>query len=239
MNLVRINKYISQTGFCSRRKAEEYILNGDVFVNGICVKDLSTQIDLDKDKVKIGGKILKLEEKLYYILFYKPKYVVTTLSDPQKRETVSKFFKKFSVRLYPVGRLDYESEGALLMTNDGDFANKLMHPSFEKVKTYSVTVDKKLSEVELKNFSDGVLVDDKLTSKSFIKFDKKISNKFQYIVKIHEGRNRQIRKMFAFFNSNVVELKRIAIASIELGTLKAGEYRYLTKEEINSLLSEN
>jgi 23S rRNA pseudouridine2605 synthase len=237
MDSVRINKFISQSGFCSRRKAEEYILNGDVFINNICVKDLSTQIDPTKDSVTICGKTITQEKKLHYILFNKPKYVVTTLSDPQKRETVSKYFKKFSERLYPVGRLDYESEGALIMTNDGDFANKMMHPSFEKVKTYSVVVDRKLSELEIKKFSSGIVIDDKITSKSSIKFDKKLFNNFQYIVQIHEGRNRQIRKMFAFFNSNVVELKRIAIGSIEIGNLKSGEYRYLTKEEINSLLS--
>lgn len=235
---IRINQFIAKSGYCSRRKAEYYILNKSVKVNDCVITELSTIIDTDKDVVQIGESILKTEEKKYFV-FYKPKNVVTSLNDPECRPIVLDYFSKIKERIFPVGRLDFDSEGLLFMTNDGDFANKLMHPSFEKNKVYIATVNKKLTFEQLNEFKNGIIIDNKKTSKSQIMLVENIKNglyAYTYKVIIHEGRNRQIRKMFEYFDINVVNLKRTEIAGIALNNLKSGEYRELTKDEFNKLM---
>ena len=232
---MRLNSYIAKSGITSRRKADELIFNGDIIVNNSVIKNPATKIDINKDTVFYKNKILKLETYKYFV-FNKPLNVVTTVKDPQNRKTVVDFFKNENVRLFPVGRLDYDTTGLLFMTNDGEFSNKLMHPSKNKNKVYIVTVDKVLTNKEIVIFRNGIKIDNKITSNSNIKFLRKTKKLFVYKVIIHEGMNRQIKKMFKFFGINVIKLKRVEIAGVKLGNLKEGEYRILSKFEYNKLM---
>jgi 23S rRNA pseudouridine2605 synthase len=232
---MRLNLYVSKSGISSRRKADELIFNGEIKVNNLTVNNPGIKIDENKDLVMYKNKILKIENFKYFV-FNKPVNVVTTVKDPQNRKTVIDFFKQENVRLFPVGRLDYDSSGLLFMTNDGDFSNKLMHPSNNKNKIYLVDVDKELTKREMEKFRNGINIEKKKTSNSDIKFLKKKKRLYTYEVTIHEGINRQIRKMFNFFNSNVITLERTEIAGIKIGNLKEGKYRKLEKHEYNKLM---
>ena len=232
---MRLNLFLSKSGIASRRKSDELIFAGKIKVNNEVVTTPGTNIDELKDKVMYNNKILKIENKKYFI-FNKPINVVTTVKDPQNRKTVINFFKKVNFRLFPVGRLDYDSSGLLFLTNDGDFSNKLMHPSKNKNKIYLVTVTRELTKKQLNLFKKGIKIENKKTSNSNIILLNKKGNLCNYKVVIHEGMNRQIRKMFKYFNSNVLKLKRVEIAGIKLGNLKEGEYRELTKNEYNKLM---
>ncbi len=232
---MRLNLYIAKSGVASRRKADELIFNGEIKVNNSVVKNPAVKIDTDKDKVFYKNKLLK-PEKYKYFIFNKPVNTVTTVKDPQKRKTIIDFFKKENTRLFPVGRLDYDTTGLLFVTNDGEFSNKLMHPSKNKNKVYIAGVDKALLPKEISMFKKGIRIDNKKTSDSNIVFLKKNGKLFNYKVTIHEGMNRQIRKMFKFFGSNVIKLKRIEISGVKLGNLKEGEYRVLSKSEYNKLM---
>ncbi len=230
---MRINKFIANSGISSRRKAEEFIRKGRVKVNDVVIDSFSIDIK-ESDIVKIDDKIIKIEEKLYFV-FNKPKYVISSTKDPQKRKTILDYFN-YDLRLFPVGRLDYESSGLIFVTNDGNFANKLTHPSYNKDKKYIVWVDNKLKESQIKEFKAGVKIDGRKTSKSEIKFLTIKNNIFKYRVIIHEGRNRQIRKMFKYFNINVIDLIRVEISGVKLYDLAFGKYRKLSKKEYNLLM---
>ena len=232
---MRLNLYLSKAGVASRRKSDELIFEGKVKVNNVVITAPGTIIDENKDSIHYNNKLLKIEE-LKYFIFNKPINVVTTVSDPQKRKTIVQFFNKERARLFPVGRLDYDSSGLIFMTNDGDFSNKLMHPSKNKNKIYIANVNQELTRKEMTLFSKGIKIDNKKTSNSQIKLLNKKGRTYNYQVIIHEGMNRQIRKMFQFFNKRVIELKRVEIAGIKLGNLKEGQYRELTKYEYNKLM---
>lgn len=232
---MRLNLYIAKSGVSSRRKADELIFNGKIMVNNLIVKTPGIKIDTNKDIVIYKNKVLELQKYKYFI-FNKPLNVVTTVKDPQNRKTVIDFFKNEHTRLFPVGRLDYDTTGLLFITNDGEFSNKLMHPSKNKNKVYIVTIDKPLLPREVTMFKRGVKIENKMTSNSDIVFLKKYGKLFSYRVTIHEGMNRQIKKMFKFFGSNVIKLKRIEIAGIKLGNLKEGEYKVLSKLEYDKLM---
>jgi len=232
---MRLNLYISKSGTTSRRKADELIFNGEIKVNNTIIKEPGTQIDENKDIIIYKNKVLKIENFKYF-KFNKPTNVVTTLKDPQNRKIITDFFKNEKIRLFPVGRLDYDSSGLIFMTNDGNFSNKLMHPSQNKNKVYIVDVNKELSTKDINKFKKGIYIDKKKTSNSNIVFLKKKRHFYTYKVIIHEGMNRQIRKMFKFFNINVINLKRIEIAGVKLDNLKEGEYKTLTKNEYNRLM---
>ncbi len=227
---MRINRYIAATGYCSRRKADQLIQSGSVQLNGVVITDF-IEVDLKRDRVEIDGKQLFLEQKKYY-LFYKPLKVVTTLSDPQNRATVAHYFKGEG-RLFPVGRLDFMTEGALIMTNDGDFANRLLHPRYEKKKIYRAVLDAPLTADDMKQFQEGIVIDGKRTAPAQIRKER---GKNRYCITLREGRNRQIRKMFTHLKKRVIHLKRIAIGDIELGDLKPGEYRLLKDHERECLM---
>ncbi|MDL2311119.1 rRNA pseudouridine synthase [Peptostreptococcaceae bacterium OttesenSCG-928-C18] len=226
---MRINKYLAKSGLCSRRKAEQLVLSGHIKVNDKIIHDLSTIVK-EKDIVKYNDKIILLEEEFEYILLNKPIGYVSTVQDPHADKTVLDLVKSKN-RLFPVGRLDKDSRGLLILTNDGDLTYKLTHPSGSIKKTYIVKILGFPKEKELNNLREGIVLEGYKLKPSEIK--KKSSNIYEVI--ISEGRNRQIRKMFEEINCKVVDLYRIKIGNISVNGLKEGKYRNLSKEEINYL----
>ena len=235
--MMRINKYIAQSGLCSRRKAEKLIEEGLVQVNGKKVIELSTVVDERKDVVLVDGqKITPADEKVYYML-NKPKGYVTSLSDDRNRKSVMDLISSVDRRIYPVGRLDYDSEGLLLLTNDGDMTYKLTHPKYEIPKTYIVKVEGEIKESELAVLRAGVVIDGERYGKckaKLVKFEKGLSKSE---MTIYEGKNREIRKMFDAIGRQVQFLKRTNFAGLRLGGLKRGELRPLKSYEIDYLKS--
>ncbi len=236
---MRINKYIAFCGIASRRKAEELILNKRVKVNDVIVTELSYQVDEKDDIVKVDDVVIKKEEKLVYVLINKPEGYITTVKDQFDRPSVLDLINDITERIYPIGRLDYETSGLLILTNDGDLTYKLTHPKHEIDKTYIARVKGRPSKIEMENFRNGLKIEDYTTSKAKIKILKYDETKDVSIleIKIHEGKNRQVRKMCKAINHPVLRLRRKAMGKIEIGDLKIGEYRYLTENEINYLKS--
>lgn len=230
---MRINKYIASGGICSRRKAEEYIKQGVVKVNGKTVTELSYDVDEYNDTVTLDGNKIVPVKKSVYIMFHKPKGCVCTLKDDKGRKTVMDYLSDFSeTRLFPVGRLDYDTEGLLLLTNDGDVANRLTHPSTEIPKTYIAKVKGLLSESDLAALRNGVTLDGVKLRRCKVRFLDLKDDIVRYEVTIYEGKNRQIHRMFEYVGKEVEFLKRIKIGEIRLGGLGRGAYRYLTDKEI-------
>ena len=225
----RINKYIASCGICSRRKAEEYILNGRVKVNDIIIKNLSYKVKED-DIIKIDDNIINKEENKVYIMLNKPKGYVTTSHDQFGRRSVIDLINE-KVRVYPIGRLDMYTEGLLLLTNDGEFANKLMHPKNKIEKKYIVTSKEDITLSQKKVLERGVDIGDYITRPA--KVNILTNNQFEII--ISEGKNRQVRRMCEAVRVNLTNLKRIQIGNINLGNLQTGKYRYLSDEEIKSI----
>ncbi|MCK4766824.1 MAG: rRNA pseudouridine synthase [Desulfobacula sp.] len=228
---MRLQKYLAHAGICSRRKAEEHILNGRVKVNHQIVTELGTKIDPEKDKVFFNGQpvILKQKSSKIYIALNKPEGYVTSCS--QQKTKIILDLIDIDERVYPVGRLDKNSKGLVLLINDGDLHNKLSHPSFNHEKEYIVTTIHPVSETALKNMAQGMVIDKVKTRKANVKRISK--NKFNIILK--QGRNRQIRKMVGKTGNKVDVLKRIRMANINLENLKEGKWRYLTSKEIKQL----
>lgn len=234
---VVLQKYISMCGFASRRKAEEMILSGEVKVGGRPAS-LGMRVVPGKDLVTVGGKkiIYNASEK-YYIMLNKPRGYVTTMSDEKGRKCVADLVKNIPARVYPVGRLDKDSEGLLIMTNDGDFANKLIHPSHDIWKTYRVTVRSSVSEDQLIKLCVGPEIDGKPTEPARVEVISEEEGRTVLEFSIKEGRNRQIRKMCETVGLEVARLKRKSIGGIKLGMLPIGKWRNLTPEEVKFLLS--
>ena len=230
----RLQKVIALSGYCSRRKAEELILQGKVMVDGKVVTELGTKVD-GNNQVTVEGKTLTRENK-EYILLYKPRGVVTTTSDEKNRKTVLDLIET-DKRLYPIGRLDYDTTGILLLTNDGDLTNLLIHPKNEIDKVYVVKIEGILTGNEINNLERGVLIDGYKTSKSKVKIKKidKKNNTSLVQITIHEGKNHQVKKMFLAVGHKVLKLKREKIAFLDLTGLKPGEYRYLNMKEVKKL----
>lgn len=234
--LERLQKIISAAGITSRRASEELIVNGQVTVNGVVVTELGTKADPTKDKITVNGKLLQVSEQRLYILLNKPAGYMTTLDDPEGRPLVTELLKeKISERVYPVGRLDYNTEGLLLLTNDGEWANKLMHPRHEIDKEYHVRVRGKAHNSQLNQLAAGVLIDDKPTAPATVKLIKEGEQNDWLSITIHEGRNRQIRRMCEAVSLSVVRLKRVRYGSLVLGDLRGGEFRFLTEAEARHL----
>ncbi len=227
----RLQKILANAGIASRRKAEELITAGRVAVNGETVTQLGSKADVSRDKVKVDGRVLSAPKHHLYIAFNKPKNCVTTVSDPEGRETVMSFFKGFRERIYPVGRLDYASEGLLLLTNDGDFANRLTSPASHVKKTYLVKANGALMPEQEEQFRVGIPMHGRRTAPAEIRLIRKGINPW-YEVQLVEGRQNQIRIMFKHFDRLVEKLKRVKIGFLELGTLKPGAYRTLTNVEV-------
>lgn len=232
----RLQKVIASSGYCSRRKAEELIVQGKVKVNNVVITELGVKVS-PTDTVTIDGKALTKEE-YEYILLYKPRGYLTTTSDDKDRKTVMDLIET-SKRLYPVGRLDYDTSGLLLLTNDGNLTNLLIHPRNNIDKMYVAKIEGILTPIEIKKLENGVMIDEYKTSKSRVKvkkIDKKNNTSLVYIT-IHEGKNHQVKKMFEAVGHNVIKLKRETLAFLDLSGLKSGEYRYLSLKEVKKLYS--
>lgn len=231
----RLQKYLAGAGIASRRASEKLIAEGQVEVNGVIVTEQGVKIDPDRDVVKVNGKPVKTEEELVYLLLNKPSGYVTTVSDPQGRPTVMDLLQDVRVRVFPVGRLDYETEGLLLFTNDGELSYRMTHPKFELVKTYVATLHGQVSEEKLERLRQGVKLEDGMTRPAEVRVLKTEKYKTLVEIKIHEGRKRQIKRMGKAIGHPVLELKRIAIDTLTLDKIAPGEYRYLTVDEVAKL----
>ncbi|MBR1747997.1 MAG: rRNA pseudouridine synthase [Clostridia bacterium] len=234
---MRINKYIAASGIASRRAADELISSGRVKVNNKVVTALGTEIDEYNDTVVVDGKKIEPIKKTVYIMFHKPKGCVCTLKDNKGRKTVMDYLGEFTdTRLFPVGRLDYDTEGLLLLTNDGDFANRLTHPSGDVPKTYIVKVNGPSPESDIAKLRNGIVLDGEKLRRCKIKLlGEEEGGFFRYEVTIFEGKNRQIRRMFESIGREVTFLKRVKIGDCKLGGLGRGAYRYLTDKELSAL----
>jgi pseudouridine synthase len=230
MPLLRLQKFLSSAGYCSRRQGEVYIQQGKVRVNGIVVTELGTKVDPDVDRIVIDGQELTVKQSLLYIALNKPKSYVTTCN--QKNEKIVVDLVDIPERIYPVGRLDKDSTGLLLMTNDGNLHHHLLHPSFDHEKEYLVTVATPMPDSALAKMEKGITILGEKTRPAIVK---RLSSK-RFIIQLKEGKNRQIRRMVKKTGNHVIALKRIRVANIELGNLPEGAWRYLTKMEIKQLL---
>ena len=232
---MRLQKYLAQCGVASRRAAEKMISDGLVSVNGRTVTEMGFQIDEQSDHVCVDGRTVSPESEKHYLAYYKPVGEVTTVSDPEGRATVMDHFRDYPVRLFPVGRLDYDSEGLLLLTNDGDLMNHLLHPSYQIPKSYLTKVSNIVNDKEIRQLRQGVLIDGKLTSPASVRLIRTDTFSTDLLITIHEGRNRQVRKMIEAIGHQVVHLKRVRFGPIRLGDLPCGMWRKLTDQEIKEL----
>lgn len=234
--MMRLQKYLALSGVASRRNAEKMIAEGRVAVNGMVITEMGVQVDELTDKITVDGSLCHLEEEKHYLAYNKPIGEVTTVNDPEGRATVMDKFRDYPVRLYPVGRLDYDSEGLILLTNDGDLMNNLLHPSREVEKQYLVKVSNRVSDEDIRRLRAGVQLDDgRMTSPADVHLVRYEAFSSVLLVSIHEGRNRQVRRMCAMAGMEVRRLVRVAEGSLRLGALPSGKWRYLTEEEVASL----
>ncbi len=232
---MRLQKFMAEAGVASRRRCEELILEGRVSINGVLAV-LGAQVEPEKDEVTLDGQRLKLVTKRMVIAFNKPRGVFCTANDPEGRRTVMDYFHDIPYRLYHVGRLDCDSEGLLFMTNDGELAYKLMHPKFQIEKTYYVVADGVLTNNEAHALEKGVLLEDGITAPAKIKpATQRHEGGTAFFLTIHEGRNRQVRRMLDAVGHRTLLLRRVRVGNVELGGLKTGQWRYLSAEEIQVL----
>lgn len=231
---MRINRYIASAGICSRRKADELIKNGNVRMNGETVRDLATTVD-EGDVVEVNGRRIEASERKVYIVLNKPAGYITSMNDDRHRACVADLVGDIPERIFPVGRLDYDTTGLLIMTNDGDLAYRISHPKNEVYKTYIAVVDGIISDRKLAMLRKGVDIGGFVTSPARVRIIKQQKNHAVVEIAIREGKNRQVRKMFAAVGSRVRELERTQIGDIKLGRLLEGHYRKLTSSEIEYL----
>ena len=233
--MIRLQKYLAQCGIASRRASEKIIAEGRVTVNGTVVMEMGTTVDENLDRVCVDGIPVVPESEKHYIAYYKPIGEVTTVADPEGRSTVMDKFRDYPVRLFPVGRLDYDSEGLLLLTNDGELMNHLLHPSHEVQKVYWTKVSNQVSEEEIQRLRRGVMIDDQMTSPADVRLIRREAFDTILLISIHEGKNRQVRKMISAINHQVVHLKRVRFGPVSLDDLPSGQWRKLTEEEVRKL----
>lgn len=232
---VRLQKLIAGAGLASRRKAEALIAAGRVTVNGKVVTELGTKVDPSKDHVKVDGKHLSQAQPFVYLLLNKPKNVMSTLDDPGGRTTVKDYLRGVSVRVFPVGRLDFDSEGLMLLTNNGDLAQALLHPRYHVPKTYLIKVKGILTEEEIRQLERGVTLEDGMTGPATVKKIKKAEMNSWLEITIGEGRKHQVRRMLESVGHPVIKLMRVKMGPLSLGDLASGEFRFLTDREANAL----
>lgn len=232
---VRLQKYLAECGVASRRKSEELIEQGKVKVNGNKA-EIGDKINPKKDTVTVNGKKIIKQKNYTYLLLHKPRGFITTMSDEMDRKCVAELIKDVPSRVYPVGRLDRDSEGMLLFTNDGEFANAMTHPTRHVPKTYRVTVRPAITEEQITKLTTGVIIEDRMTAPAEVRVITKQEGRVVLEIILYEGRNRQIRKMCEEVGLEVARLKRTAIGSIKLGMLKQGAYRELTEDEVRKLM---
>lgn len=233
--LERIQKVIARAGIASRREAEKLISEGRVTLNGKVVEELGTKVDTDKDYIKVDGKLITRPEPKAYLILYKPRGYVTTTSDPEGRPTIMELLERVKGRVFPVGRLDYDTEGLILCTNDGDLTHRLQHPSHEVPKTYFAKVEGVPTPEEITKLRKGIKLEDGMTAPAKVKLVRKVEANSWLEITIHEGRNRQVKRMVEAIGHPIIKLKREGLAFLTLGDLKSGEFRHLTAEEIKKL----
>lgn len=231
MPLVRLQKFLSSAGYCSRRRGELYIQEGKIKVNGAVVTELGTRVDPEKDSIEADGRLLSCKPSLLYIALNKPKGYITSCN--QKNEKLVVDLIDIPERIYPIGRLDRDSTGLLLLTNDGASHHRLLHPSFDHEKEYDVTVARSISDDALKTMADGMVIMGEKTRPAVVR---RLSQK-RFRIQLKEGKNRQIRRMVKKLGNHVIRLKRISFANIRLGDLAEGAWRHLNEGEIRRLFS--
>ncbi len=232
---VRLQKFLAESGVASRRKSEELIEQGKVKVNGRLAM-IGDKVDPKKDTITVSGKKIVKTKTFTYVVLHKPRGFITTMNDEMDRKCVAELIKDVPGRVYPVGRLDRDSEGMLLFTNDGAFANAMTHPTKHVPKTYRVTVRPSISEDQITALTQGVIIDDRKTAPAEVRVVTKEEGRVVLEIILYEGRNRQIRKMCEEVGLEVARLKRTAIGSIKLGMLKQGAWRNLTEDEVRKLM---
>ncbi len=232
---VRLQKYLAEAGVASRRKSEELIEQGLVRVNGQTAS-IGDKINPKKDTVTVRGKKIVKQKSHTYVMLHKPRGFITTMSDEMDRKCVAELIKDVPGRVYPVGRLDRDSEGMLLFTNDGEFANAMTHPAKHVPKTYRVTVRPTVTEEQVTALTTGIIIDDRKTAPAEVRIVTREEGRVVLEIILYEGRNRQIRKMCEEVGLEVARLKRTAIGSVKLGMLKQGDWRELTEEEVRKLM---
>lgn len=233
----RLQKILARSGLASRRAAETLIRQGRVTVDGKIVTEMGFRADPDKQVVACDGRPIRVAEEKIYLLLNKPKGYVTTLHDPQGRPIVTSLLAGISARVFPVGRLDFDTEGALIMTNDGEFAQRLLHPSFEIKRTYQATVRGLPTGAKLRLLEEGVEIEGRKTWPARLRIVARGADATTVEITIHEGRKRQVRKMFAAIGHPVKALRRVAYGGLRLGDLSPGKYRILTKAELTEIFS--
>ncbi|MBD3170169.1 MAG: pseudouridine synthase [candidate division Zixibacteria bacterium] len=232
---IRLNSYIAKCGICSRREADTIISDGRVSVNGKTVSELGVKVDPKRDRVSVDEKQISLPGGNSYYILNKPREVVTTIKDPQGRRTVNYYIRQTGKRLYPVGRLDYYSEGLLILTDDGELAHRIQHPRYRIEKEYLVEIDSPLSASELAEAQRGVKLDDGFIKPVSFNVEEGRGETAVYRIVISEGRKRILRRVFEYFQRKVRRLARVSVAGINLGDLEPGTFRELTQEEIGKL----
>ncbi|MEN6390549.1 MAG: pseudouridine synthase [Syntrophomonas sp.] len=237
MDDLRLAKYIAQAGITSRRKAEELIARGRVMVNGVVIREQGVQVEPEKDEIKVDGTAIT-QERSVYLLLNKPLGVICSMDDPQGRSTVAQLVERIDTRVFPVGRLDYDSEGLLLMTNDGDFANLITHPRFGVKKRYRVRVKGCVSREALQRLRKGVNLEDGMTSPAGVKVLASSAESSLLEMELGEGRKREVRRMCAAVGFPVVHLQRTALSFLSLQGVASGKFRYLTPGEVERLKKE-
>lgn len=236
MEEIRLQKYLANAGICSRRKAEELIVQGKVKVNGKIVNELGIKVDPDKDSIVYENKEVKKQEKKVYVLLNKPIGYVTTVKEQFGRPAIIDLVKDIRIPILPVGRLDMYTSGAIMLTNDGDFIYRVTHPKNEIEKTYIATLSGIVTNSDIEKLKKGVKIDDYISGSAKVKILKidKETNTSRIEITIHEGKNREVRKMCEAVGKNVKALHRSKIGLINIKSLKIGEWRYLTEQEVNS-----
>ena len=232
---MRLQKYLADAGIASRRKCEQLIEEGRVKLNG-AVAEISMNVN-DGDVVTLDGKRVRANNERVMIAFYKPKNVICSNAEDEDRKKVTDFFKELPYRLYTVGRLDYDSEGLILVTNDGDAANRLMHPRYGLSKTYNVLCSGRFTDAEIHALASGVMLEDGMTAPARVKLLRETDNgNTELSITIHEGRNRQVRRMVAAVGHDTLRLVRVSIGKLTISGLKSGQWRFLSREETELLL---
>jgi len=231
----RLQKVMAEAGIASRRKAEDMIRAGRVTVNGSVIRELGTKVDPERDHIKVDGAHLKPAQPHVYLMLNKPKNIVSTLNDPEARPTVADLLRGVRMRVFPVGRLDYDTEGLLLLTNHGELSQALLHPRYHVPKTYLVKVKGVLSDEEIEKLQKGVTLEDGATGPAYVRKIRKAEQNSWIEMTIHEGRTHQVKRMIEAVGHIVLKLKRIRFGPLTLGDLETGEFRYLTDREANAL----
>lgn len=233
--LERLQKVLAQAGVASRRQSEVLIKEGRVKVNGQIIKELGVKVNSQEDIILVDNKPLKMEEEKVYFMLNKPAGYISSVKDPQGRPTVLDFFQAITQRIYPVGRLDFETEGLLLLTNDGELTNALIHPKHEISKVYLARVEGRPNLGSLKIFARGIKLEDGITAPAKVEIEEITKGKALLKIEIHEGRNRQVRRMCEAIGHPVVYLKRVKVGPLELGKLPKGQFRSLSNRELKEL----